>query len=297
MPIDVTDVRSNPNEQIEYAAKRIGKAGTRRRKVFDAIYKGKKNPKTVDSLAEATGLSRKDVLDAGKHLVDTLLVGQTKVGSQTAYTKFASYKRLRNQVQNYADNPKKLKKLPTKYKPNVKVSVKVGKTAIPKRLVKIKLVTIDDLEQFSKVKKIKRLSVAAIAMAENKFKKGIQKLLGEKGKFQDWGGESNDLLTTRVKLNGHRVAAAFALKGRGKKGILTPAGMGKNGDQIPHLFRSPVTFYALQYWNQIGEAVYEMMKTYATVRSIQGAGESITYAVIDGQDSARIIKAYPKAFK
>jgi len=184
-----------------------------------------------------------------------------------------------------------------KRRPDLKVAVKVGKVGIPKSFVKVKYVAIDELEQFKKVRGIKRLSVQAVPMAESKFKKGIQKLLGDTGKFQDWGGESNDLLTTRVRLNGKRAPAAFALKGKGKKGILTPAMMGKNGDQIPRLFKSPATFYALQYWDQVGEAVYEMMNTYATVRSIHGVGEPIHYTVIDGQDSARIIKAYPNAFK
>jgi hypothetical protein len=293
----VTDVRSNENEQIEYAAKRIGKNGTRRRKVFDEIYRGKKNPKTAAEIADATRLSLKEVLNEGRKLADWHIVEQTRVGTGTAYKKDPVYKQLRPRITMYADNPKKLKKLPTKRRPDVRASVRVGNVGIPKRLVKINYVAIDELEQFGKVKKLKRAAVRAIAMAESKFKKGIQKILGETGKFQDWGGESNDLMTTRVKVDGKRVPAAFAFKGKGKKGILTPAMMGKNGDQVPRLFKSPAAFYALQYWDQVGEAVYEMMNTYATVRSVNGVGEPILYTVIDGQDSARIIQAYPSAFR
>ena len=90
---------------------------------------------------------------------------------------------------------------------------------------------------------------------------------------------------------------SLALFNLQEKGILTPAMMGKNGDQIPRLFKSPATLYVLQYWDQVGEAIYEMMKTYATVRSINWVGDKISYVVIDGLDSARILKAYPKAFK
>jgi hypothetical protein len=293
----VTDARSNEPEQIEYAAKRVGRKGTRRRKVFDEIYRGKKNPKTAAGIGAKTKLSLKEVLDAGKVLSDRQIVEQTKVGNQTAYRKDPVYKQLRAKIQMYADNPKKLKKLPTKRRPEVRVAVKVGKVGIPKSFVSTKLLTVDDLEQFRRVKPIKRPAVKAVPMAENRFKKGFQKLLGEPGKFQDWGGESNDLLTTRAKLGGKRVAAAFAFKGKGRKGILTPGMMGKNGDQIPRLFKSPATLYVLQYWDQVGEAIYEMMKTYATVRSINGVGDKISYVVIDGLDSARILKAYPKAFK
>jgi hypothetical protein len=293
----VTDVRSNENEQIEYAAKRIGKKGTRRRKVFDEIYRGKKNPKKAADIADATDLSLKEVLDAGKKLSDYQIVGQTKLGHQTAYSKDPAFKQLKARIQMYADNPKKLKKLPTKRKASVEVNVKVGKAGIPKSLIDIKLITIDELEQFSRVRKLKRPAIKPVALAEKKFKKGIQKLLGETGAFHDWGGEQNDLHTTRVKLKGTRVASAFAFKGPGKKGILTPAMMGKNGDQIPRLFKTPATFYALQYWDQVGEGVYDAMKTYATIRSINGAGERIYYAIIDGVDSARLIMAYPKAFK
>ena len=94
-------------------------------------------------------------------------------------------------------------------------------------------------------------------MAEAKFKKGIQGIIAETGRFQDWGGEKNDLHTTRLRLNGKRVATAWAFKGKGKKGILTPNMMGRNGDQIPRLFNSAAKIYLLQYWDQIGEAVYE----------------------------------------
>jgi len=293
----VTDVRSNEPEQIEYAAKGVGKKGTRRRKVFDEIYRGKKNPKTAAEIADETGLSPKEVLDAGKALSDRHIVEQTKVGKQTAYRKDPAFKRLRAKIQMYADNPKKLKKLPTTRRPEVRVAVKVGRVGIPKSLARTKLLTVDDLEQFRRVRGIKRPAVKPVPMAESRFKRGVQRVLRETGKFQDWGGESNDLLTTRTKLAGKRVAAAFAFKGKGKKGILTPAMMGKNGDQIPRLFKSPATLYVLQYWDQVGEGIYDAMKTYATVRSISGVGEKIYYAVVDGVDSARILKAYPRAFR
>jgi hypothetical protein len=59
----VSDVGSNAKEGIARAAKGIGKS-THRRKVFDAIYTGKRRAKTVseliqdDTLASSTGPGR-----------------------------------------------------------------------------------------------------------------------------------------------------------------------------------------------------------------------------------------------
>ena len=45
------------------------------------------------------------------------------------------------------------------------------------------------------------------------------------------------------------------LKGKGKKGPLTPAKMGKHGDQIQRLFESTADIFFVQYWDNIGERV------------------------------------------
>ena len=39
-------------------------------------------------------------------------------------------------------------------------------------------------------------------MSESRFKKGIQRVVGEKGVFKDWGGETSDLWTTPVRRQG-----------------------------------------------------------------------------------------------
>lgn len=294
----VTDIRSNLNEQIEYAAKFIGKRESHKRTVFDAVYYGQQQIKTAAEIAKSTGLSLKRVLDAGKKLNGRHIINTVKVkGKGTGYSKDSAYAQLKRKIQDFADHPQKLKKLPTKRKPSVNVAVRVAGRAVPNRFFRAKLITVDDLEQFAKVRKIRRAATLPIAMPEAKFKKGVQRILGETGKFQDWGGEGNDLHTTRVRFGGKRVAAVFAFKGPGKKGVLTPARMGRNGDQIARLFKSSATVYALQYWYQVAESVYDEMHTWATFRSGSGVGEKVYYLVIDGVDSARIIKANPKAFK
>lgn len=292
-PTRVTDPRSHSRDQIANAAEAIGKS-KHKRKVFEEVYRGKQKYKTVSELIKATGLEHKRVLDAGKKLADQGYIHQTKVDGETAYEKDSFFKHHKRRILSLAGSSKKLSIFATKTNPTV--AVKISRTTVPRKLAKVKQVTVDDLDQFANVKKVRRASVAALPMAEARFKKGIQRVIGEPGKFQDWGGEQNDLHTTRVRFNGKRVDTAFAFKGKGKKGLLTPNMMGKRGDQIPRLFNSSAKLYVLQYWDQVGEGIYDAMKAYATIRSIAD-GDTIYYAVIDGIDSARIVKAYPKAFK
>ncbi|WP_338312365.1 hypothetical protein [Bradyrhizobium sp. TM239] len=157
----------------------------------------------------------------------------------------------------------------------------------------MKQLTCDDVDQFSKVKKIK--AAPKVRISESDFKKGIQKIIGQPGKFQDWGGEPNDLFTTKVSIMGKRIATAFAFKGPGKSGQLTPAKLGKNGDQIQRLFAAPADLYVVQYHDQIAQSVVEQMEAFAKVNSIHGA-KMVSFMIIDGSDSNRLMAAYPREF-
>jgi len=88
----------------------------------------------------------------------------------------------------------------------------------------------------------------------------------------------------------------FALKGKGKKGILRPNMLGKNGDQIQRLFDGKAEVYVLQYWGQIHESVYELMHKIAVATSALES-RKIYYCIMDGQDTTRLLLAYPKQFK
>ena len=110
------------------------------------------------------------------------------------------------------------------------------------------------------------------------------------------GRRANDLFTTRVRIKGKRIATAFAFKGPGTSGRLTPGKLGKNGDQIQRLFLGPAEVFIVQYHGQIGQAVSEQMKAFATLNSVR-EGKQICYGVIDGEDSRRLIAAYPNKFK
>ena len=69
MPKAVSDSASNANEQIDYAARTIGRSALRRI-VFEYIYHGKKKIKTVQDIADNTDLDRKQVLNEGRKLAN-----------------------------------------------------------------------------------------------------------------------------------------------------------------------------------------------------------------------------------
>ena len=64
--------------------------------------------------------------------------------------------------------------------------------------------------------------------------------------------DDRTLSSTRLRIEGERRAAAFAFKGPGKTGRLTPRKMGKNGDQIQRLSKCPAEVFLIQYWVDMG---------------------------------------------
>jgi len=127
-----------------------------------------------------------------------------------------------------------------------------------------------------------------------KLKLDFKKSLGRK--FTDWGGEINDLFTSRVIFNGKRISTAIAFKGKATKGILTLKKLGKNADQVQRLFKSAARLFIIQYQGPIDQSVLVEMKTHAIAKSYN-EGDKIYYSVIDGQDTSRLLQAYPKSFK
>lgn len=85
MPIhSVSDTGSNEEENIARAVRALGRSADRQA-VFEALYFHKKKIKTVQEIAERTGLTRKGVLTHGKYLVGAGLAEQTKQDGDTAY--------------------------------------------------------------------------------------------------------------------------------------------------------------------------------------------------------------------
>jgi hypothetical protein len=294
MPNQVSDARSNKEEQIVYAAEAIGKSRDRAA-VFEAICFGKARTKSVSEIVERTTLSRKRVLEEGRKLVNKQVVDQTTKNAETAYVKDAFLAAHRGQVLRLATNRKAREAVPTKRTRSRTTGKVVIKQTVPAKWVRIRRITIDDIDSFSRVQ-----SVATVAtrspMSEQKFKRGLQGIVGDKGRFVDWGGEKSDLWTTRLKIRGVRRTAALALKGPGLKQKLTPARMGRNGDQIQRLFTSSADVFIVQHWREIDESVVVQLETFAQVKSLATGTETL-FGIIDGEDSARLVVAYPKEFK
>jgi len=287
---------SNPtgdhNDKIANAAKVLGRSNDRK-KVFNAIYQGKKKIKTVEEIANATGLPNKRVLEEAVKLSGAGIIGKLRQNKRTVYQKDDFYTHVKKKVLTLSNSKEKLNKFPTKINPTGQTQVL--KVSFPKKIVNVKELSVDDIDNFVKVKKISH-SIPGQQLAEKKLKSAIQKLMSEKGKFTDWGGEVNDLYTSRLYLGGKRKSAAFAFKGKATKGILTPKKLGKNGDQIQRLFKSPTEIFLIQYQGRIDQSVIEQMRQFAIAKSAT-EGCRIYYGVINDHDTARLIKAYPKEFK
>lgn len=294
MPLPVSDFRSNVNDQIAHAARTVG-TGLKRR-VFEAVYRGRAEAKSLTEICESTGLSRKQVLTAGLALVRTGIVEQTVRHNEIAYQKDHNYSHYRDKILALAADPERLRRLPTKISPHVAATIQVP-IELSRELVNVRQVAIDDVDSFAEVRSVP-MGQPYRPIAEADFKRGVQRIVGEVGEFHDWGGEVNDLFTTTLLLDGRRVSAAVAFKGKGTTGVLTPAKMGTNGDQIARLFESPAELYLVQYWGQLHQRIYADMKTYAVAKSVLMSGsEQIIYGVIDGSDSTRLLMAYPDAFR
>lgn len=289
-----SSIRGNASAMIDHAVEVLGRS-KQRLSIFRAIYQGKKKVKTVNEIVAMTGLDRVRVLQEGKWLADNELVKQIRLMGATAYEKDSFYSSRRDRIINLVQDPVKRSKVPNA---NALRQIPAGTIIVqmPEKRVRIRYITIDDIKTFGKIIKTTIRPEDFEKIPEKQFKKGIAKIIGEKGNFTDWGGEQNDLYTDHVLISGKRTLTAFAFKGPGTKGVLTPRKMGKNGDQIQRLFKSAAQAFIIQYWGQIDQSIIEQMEQFAKAKSYT-EGETIFYGVIDGDDSNRLIKAYPSAFK
>lgn len=290
----VSDVGSNAEENIAHAAKVIGKS-SHRRKVFDAIYTGKRRAKTVSELIKTTRLPHRRVLDAGKRLADNRLVKPTKMDGETAYEKIDFFHSHKRRILSLVDSPAKLKAFATKRNP--RGALRVEQVRLSGERARVQHVTIDEIESLQRVRSVDNEEPEiGDELSETAFKSGLQRLLGEDGRFKDWGGEIADLFTTRFRLQGRRRPVAFALKGPATRGKLTPGKMGQNGDQIQRLFEAPAEVFLIQYCRQVDASVMTQMRQLAMVKSLM-MGTRVFYGVVDGKDSRRLVRAYPEAFR
>ena len=291
VPASVADTRADRDATIQNVARAIGRSQTKRR-VFEEVYRGHKRAKSIDDLMARTGFGRVKVLQAGAALAASGAFHQTKgKDRRTAYEKDTFVSHHKRAVLAYVDHPERSRPVATSSGSHATITVKV---AAPPRN-RVKLITVEDLDCFAKVRSVRR-GLEHKRIPEAEFQRGMERIIGEPYSCPGWGGEKGDLQTTRVRVGGRRTSAAFAFKGPGLSGVLTPAKMGKRGDQILNLFHADAEVFLVQYWGPIGPEVLPTMHRYAAFNAA-ARGTTIRYGVIDGDDSARVIAAYPAAFR
>jgi len=264
-----------------------------KRSVFEAMHCGRKQVKTVDQLASDTGEGRQQVLNAATQLANQDIIHRERNGRSIAYRRDPFYQANCRKILRYVDNPGSIASLPTKRRPRSPAGTTVISVPVRRSRIRAKCITVDEIQSFARVRRV--CGGQVVTLRESEVKEGLLRVIGDKGRFQDWGGEQNDFLTDKLQIRGRRRVAAFALKGPGKQGILTPAGMGKNGDQIQRLARSPAEVLIVQYHGQVADSVREQLELFAQLKSVW-EDRQIWYGVIAGEDSSRIVAAYPKAF-
>jgi hypothetical protein len=295
--LQVSDSASNRDEQIKNAGE-ILKNASARQIVFEAVYRGKKQDKTAGEIAIATGYSQKRVTMIAGPLAHQGLFQQSRkrVGGskQTVYSKIDFIKSNRSKILQLARSKQKRDKFHTKANPKVNIATSVN-IRVPKA-PKPRFVKIDEVEQFSKVRKVNGVpqKLSPERLPELIVKKGILKLLKETKIPKDWGGESNDIFSAKLKIKGKARRAAFALKGPAKQGTLVPAMMGKNGDQIQRLFASPAEVFFVQYEGDIAESIVTQMEQLAIAKSV--FVKDVLFGTIDRDDTYRLRVAYKNNF-
>jgi hypothetical protein len=156
---------------------------------------------------------------------------------------------------------------------------------------------VEDIESFQKVRDVNPATVLDVLKAgdldwsEDCVQLAIERILSVPMPKKDWGGEQNDLYTGNVMIAGARRESAFLLKGNGlKKATMEIRDCGKNGDQLLRLFKTPARIFIVQFVGNISESVVSDVD--GKVRQARTDGRESWYCIIDGQDTARVLKAY-----
>ena len=146
---------------------------------------------------QKTLLKRTRVLDAGKILADNKIVKSTKLNGEIAYEKIDFFQSHKRKILQLLDSPEKLKRYATKR--NVRLQSQTIQVTFPIDQVQALQITIDDIQSFKKAWRIKSLKMLGDELSESAYKNGLINIIGEGGLFKDWGGETNDIYTTRLE--------------------------------------------------------------------------------------------------
>lgn len=157
-------------------------------------------------------------------------------------------------------------------------------------------VTSDEIDSFYKAAEVRNEQVSHIVplqLDEKDVKKKFHEVIGDPFIQKDWGGERCDIYTSHIIFRNTKKPCAFILKGKSySRGKLMPSDLGKNGDQIVRLFQEPAEIYFIQSNGYIDSTVESIVQAFVTQKMKEGY--KVFYCLIDGIDTARILKAYGK---
>lgn len=290
----VIDLGSNLEENLQRWSRAL-RGGGSKLTVFNIIYSGKRRLWTARGIAAASkgALSSKRATEAGKRLAGDGLIRQVPKAWPVVYEKLPNVHHYKRRILAYVKDRKRREALPTKRKSTITIRMRAQ---VPKTHRAIEI-TVDDIDQFSRVRKHAGGPGVSKALPEKTFKKGLKKIFRESGVFPDWGGETNDFFTNKLRIKGRRYSAAFALKGPGV-GVSTmaPGKWGKRGNQIQKLVDTPAQIFILQFEGQIDEDSRTQLRKLTALKARE-EGDSFYYGFIDRDDSLRLRKAYPNYFR
>ena len=157
---------------------------------------------------------------------------------------------------------------------------------------------VEDIDSFRKVRDVNPAAVADVLdkngyldHSEDSIQTALERILDVPFHKKDWGGEVNDLYTANLIVNAKRHETAFMLKGHGlRKPVMEIKHCGKNGDQLLRLFNSPAKVFVVQFVGNISEAIVSDID--GKVRQARSEGRDACYCIMDGQDTARVLRAY-----
>jgi hypothetical protein len=298
----VSEFPATAPEQIDHFAELLSKSD-QGRMVFWEICRGQsKQPKTAEEIGKRTHMPAKRVLEIASRLAAHQLFEKTKRNGRIAYRKYPNINAVKHKIMKLATDSKRLAAHVTVRRPQVpfgEIRVRINREKADV-FVDVRPITIDEIENFSKVRPLKHNkvpdSLEPPRLPEKIFKNGTASILGNRGSFKDWGGEKNDLYTTHLKIKGKRYTAAIGFKGPATKGVLTPGKMGHNGDQIQRLFDSDAQVFLVQFEGPIAQSVPEQLKGMAVNKSVQDR-RVVFYGIIGLEDSYRLRLKYAEDFK
>jgi hypothetical protein len=284
--LPVSDLLSNLNDQVVNSA-RLMAGAKQRQSIFEAIYKGQRQEKSVHEIMALTGLTQIRVLNEGKRLGP--LVEKVRGGFRKKRDLAPHYRK----ILSLARDKDKLNRVPTKVAPKIAGAGLRVRVEFPVAAAKAVPITVEDIDSFSKAKR--RVSKRSGSMREEMIKNAFARIFGDSRISKDWGGEKSDFYTTKCRVKAARRATAIAFKGGGTAGKLVPAKMGKNGDQIDRLFDEPAEVFLVVYCGQIEPSIVGQMQAFAIAKKALN-GQRVYFGVIDADDLGRIAAGYPEEF-